>query len=132
MNLKTTILLASVLAVASCGGSEDPAPTESTTPPVEAKIDLAVGAKFYAETCTPCHGATGKGDGAAAAALDPKPRDLTSKEWQESIDDKYLHEIIQYGGGKVGKAIAMPGNPVLGSQPDTMASLIAHIRTMAN
>jgi mono/diheme cytochrome c family protein len=134
MNLKTTILLASVLALASCGGSEDPAPTEnneSSSTSAAGPIDPAVGAEFYATTCTPCHGATGKGDGAASAALVPKPRDLTDKEWQATVTDEYLHEIIQYGGGKVGKALTMPGNPVLGSQPETMASLIAHIRTMA-
>lgn len=133
MNLQTTILLASVLALASCGGSEDPAPSENseaTSNTEAAAIDPALGAEYYAITCTPCHGATGKGDGAASAALVPKPRDLTDKEWQASVDDEYLRKIIQYGGAAVGKQPTMPPNPVLGSQPETLASLVAHIRSM--
>ncbi len=34
------------------------------------------GARDYAQYCVECHGATGKGDGPAAAALNPKPVDL--------------------------------------------------------
>jgi len=39
--------------------------------------DLAEGAKLYQANCLACHGATGKGDGPAAGALDPKPTDFT-------------------------------------------------------
>ena len=35
------------------------------------------GAAFYAENCTLCHGATGRGDGPAAASLPIRPADLT-------------------------------------------------------
>jgi len=35
--------------------------------------DLARGQQLYAQTCSGCHGATGAGDGPAAANLDPKP-----------------------------------------------------------
>lgn len=38
------------------------------------------GKKLYAAQCATCHGAEGKGDGAAAAALTPKPRNFTSEE----------------------------------------------------
>lgn len=129
----TTILLASMLALASCGGSEEPVEqqesnTEASAP---AAVDVKAGADYFATTCSVCHGATGKGDGAGSAALVPKPRDLTDKEWQASVDDEYLRKIIQYGGAAVGKQPTMPANPVLGSQPDTMASLIAYIREMA-
>jgi len=40
--------------------------------------DRADGAAFYAENCTSCHGAEGRGDGPAAAGLKPKPTDLTT------------------------------------------------------
>ncbi len=34
------------------------------------------GKKIYQENCLPCHGATGGGDGPAAAVLKPKPRNF--------------------------------------------------------
>ena len=110
MKLHHALLLIPALALASCGGSENPAPAENGETPVtpDTEIDLAVGAEYYATTCTPCHGATGKGDGAASANLVPKPRDLTDKEWKATIDDDYLRKIIQYGGSMVDKAPTMP------------------------
>ena len=38
------------------------------------------GKKLFTTICVSCHGADGKGDGPAAAALSPKPRNFTSKE----------------------------------------------------
>jgi high-affinity iron transporter len=38
---------------------------------------LALGARVYREQCASCHGATGRGDGPAAAEFKPVPADLT-------------------------------------------------------
>jgi mono/diheme cytochrome c family protein len=38
---------------------------------------VPTGAEDYADFCSACHGASGKGDGDGAAALDRKPADLT-------------------------------------------------------
>jgi mono/diheme cytochrome c family protein len=38
--------------------------------------DVATGARLYAERCSGCHGDHGGGDGPAAAALLPKPRNF--------------------------------------------------------
>jgi mono/diheme cytochrome c family protein len=56
-------------------GAETPTP-----PPTFAGDPAAVqrGSQVFAANCAACHGATGKGDGPAAAALDPKPIDLTN------------------------------------------------------
>ena len=35
------------------------------------------GTEMFASYCSPCHGKSGRGDGPAAAALTPKPADLT-------------------------------------------------------
>jgi len=43
----------------------------------ETKGDPAAGKEKYDQICASCHGPGGKGDGPAAAALDPKPRDLS-------------------------------------------------------
>jgi mono/diheme cytochrome c family protein len=37
---------------------------------------VAGGAELFVENCAACHGATGAGDGPAAASLDPRPADL--------------------------------------------------------
>lgn len=42
----------------------------------------AQGKTVYAAQCATCHGPAGKGDGPAAAALTPKPRNFTSGEWK--------------------------------------------------
>jgi len=41
-----------------------------------------VGERIFARACAACHGATGRGDGPAAADLDPPPRDLTSRRFR--------------------------------------------------
>jgi mono/diheme cytochrome c family protein len=41
---------------------------------------VAKGKTLFAVNCTSCHGALGAGDGAAAAALNPKPRNFTTPE----------------------------------------------------
>ena len=42
--------------------------------------------KLYTTNCGPCHGNNGKGDGIAAAALNPKPADHTSAAVQKESD----------------------------------------------
>ena len=41
---------------------------------------LARGAQIYRQQCSQCHGASGRGDGLAAANLSPKPADLTDAQ----------------------------------------------------
>ena len=45
--------------------------------------DAAAAAKtVFAQRCTLCHGPEGKGDGPAAANLNPKPRNYGDATWQ--------------------------------------------------
>lgn len=71
--------------------------TEGTSATPAAKVDvssllkptpelLARGKTVYQINCASCHGNTGHGDGPAAAALNPKPRNFTEGYWK-------------YGGG---------------------------------
>jgi mono/diheme cytochrome c family protein len=69
--------------------------------------------EIFAQRCTPCHGATGAGDGAASASLTPRPRNFHDPEWQKSVTDEHIQTIIKVGGAAVGKSPAMPGNPDL-------------------
>jgi mono/diheme cytochrome c family protein len=60
--------------------------------PAEAKT-LAQGQKVAQSNCVSCHGARGKGDGAAAVALNPKPADWTSKKVQGESDGEIFWKI---------------------------------------
>jgi mono/diheme cytochrome c family protein len=51
------------------------------------------GKKVAGVNCVSCHGAGGKGDGAAAAALNPKPADWTSKKVQGETDGELFWKI---------------------------------------
>ncbi len=72
------------------------------------KFDLEDGKAVYGMYCATCHGATGKGDGAAAAALNPKPRDLTDVEYITTRSWEDLREVIAQGGANAGMSALMP------------------------
>jgi cytochrome c len=46
---------------------------------------LEEGRKIYEINFVACHGAQGKGDGAAAAAMEPKPRDFTDAAYMKRL-----------------------------------------------
>ncbi len=79
-------------------------------------------------TCAICHGPSGAGDGAAAANLNPKPRNYTDKAWQSSVTDDDLRSIILQGGAAVCKSPTMPGQPQLKDKPEVVNALVAIIR----
>jgi len=60
----------------------------------------------YDKTCVPCHGAAGKGDGAAAKMLKPPPQDFAVALKGKSDAD--ISKIIKEGGKAVGKSASMP------------------------
>ncbi len=95
------------------------------------------GAALYAQHCNLCHGPQGKGDGPAAAALNPKPRDFTSgvfyldanadNETGEPID---LARVIRDGPGAFGGSELMVGfGPTLSD--DDIRDLVAFVRSLA-
>lgn len=86
------------------------------------------GKEIFSQRCTPCHGARGKGDGPASAALTPKPRNFGDAAWQKSVTDEHIEKIIVGGGAAVGKNASMPSNPDLDGKPDVVKALRAHIR----
>ncbi len=51
------------------------------------------GEKVAKTNCMSCHGAKGKGDGAAAVALNPKPADWTSQKVQAESDGEIFWKI---------------------------------------
>jgi len=62
--------------------------------------------QLYEATCAACHGVSGKGDGPAGQALQPKPVDFTTA--LKGKDEAYLTKVITEGGTGVGKSPMMP------------------------
>lgn len=88
-------------------------------------------ASIYSMRCATCHGAAGAGDGAAAVAMDPKPRSFASAEWQQSVTDAHIDAIIVGGGTAVGMSALMPPNPDLAGKPDVVTALRGMVRGFA-
>ncbi len=66
--------------------------------PVPATPDsVRKGAALFAVYCTPCHGASGKGDGLVAAKFVP-PADLTNPDLQKGRTDGYWQSYMSVGG----------------------------------
>ncbi|MBI1946268.1 MAG: cytochrome c [Deltaproteobacteria bacterium] len=85
--------------------------------------------QIFATRCTVCHGATGKGDGPGAAALNPKPRDYSDAAWQKSITDDVLAKVILEGGQAIGKSPLMAPSPDLKGKPEVVKALVAKVRS---
>ncbi len=114
---------------------EEPAkaePEAAPSEPVAAKDPAVEAQEIFQARCVTCHGATGKGDGPGSAALDPKPRNYTSAEWQKSVTDEHLAKIIVEGGATVGLSPLMPPNPDLADKPEVVSALVAVIRSFGN
>jgi mono/diheme cytochrome c family protein len=56
---------------------------------------INAGKILYQTYCSPCHGTKGKGDGAAAAALNPKPADHTSPALLKETDGSLFYKISE-------------------------------------
>lgn len=115
--------VALALAAVALQRSEAPAADQKISAEAKAQAET-----IFAQRCTTCHGANGKGDGPASAGLTPKPRDYTSAEWQDSVTDEHIAKIIKYGGAAVGKSPMMPANPDLTAKDEVVAGLVEHIR----
>jgi len=141
-------LLSGTTLLTSCGGGSDKlnqdqqggaSATPSTpaapaaAPTADIKIDmspehLAMGQATYHTTCAPCHGEKGKGDGPAAAALNPKPRDHSNGAYMDKLTNDHLFKVITQGGAAFGYP-TMPAQPTL--KDDTVKNVIAYVRSLS-
>lgn len=96
----------------------------------QAAADAAQGKAKYQQLCVSCHGASGAGDGAAAAALNPKPRNLTDAAYMKTKTDAQLAKTIKEGGAAVGLSPMMPPWSAALNDQD-IANVVAYLRTLA-
>ncbi|MCH8028728.1 MAG: cytochrome c [Candidatus Dadabacteria bacterium] len=142
-----TLCFFALLFLLSCE-EEKPAPAKREAPavkteevketiePESAKLpaapspqaDPAMGKEKFTAFCSTCHGESGKGDGPAGAALEPKPRDLTDSVYISTLSDDRLYKGIAEGGASVGKSPIMPGWKNALSKEEIW-NVIAYIRT---
>jgi len=91
--------------------------------PLTAETELLQrGAKVYATYCTPCHGGSGRGDGAVARRGYPPPPSLFAENCMNMKDGQLFHAIT-YGQGNM---------PAYAAQvsPDDRWNVILHIRSL--
>lgn len=93
-----------------------------------ASVDMAKAKETYQERCAACHGATGRGDGPGATALNPKPRNYADKAWQATVTDEQIKKTITMGGAAVGKSPIMPASPDLEQKPEIIEGLVKVVR----
>lgn len=123
--------VALVAAAAACnkdsGSSTGGAASATVTTAAAGAITPEVKEMFKAR-CATCHGEDGKGDGPAAAALNPKPRNYTDVAWQDTVKDDEIRKAITMGGASVGKSPIMPASPDLEGKPE-LDGLVAYVRS---
>jgi mono/diheme cytochrome c family protein len=132
--LTTTVLLLSLISI-SARGSNDEAKiydksqdsSQELLAKAESAGDPAKGMEIFQANCAACHGPEGKGDGAAAAALDPKPRDLSDADYVSTLSNEHLLKVISEGGASVGKSLMMAAWGGILSENDIL-NVIAYIR----
>jgi mono/diheme cytochrome c family protein len=139
--MRTTFRLRHLLAVglllaaglAGCGGGreaepaatgESPAatpPAPSVPAPATPAADL--GATVFAQNCSPCHGTQGRGDGPAARALKPSPRNFHDQSYMATRTDAQLLAVIHTGKGSM---------PAWGTRltEEQITAVLAHIRAL--
>ena len=91
--------------------------------------DAAAGKAKFDLFCATCHGPEGKGDGPGGAALNPKPRNYTDKEWQKNTKDEQIFKVIKEGGASVGKSPLMAAWGAALSDDD-INNLVAYVRVL--
>lgn len=93
--------------------------------------DPAKGEQTYKTLCISCHGEKGAGDGAASAALNPKPIDFTDAKHAAQVTDEYIYKMVKDGGAANGKSPLMVAwGPVIGDDAK-IRDVAAYVRAFS-
>lgn len=85
--------------------TEYPVMAKEVIPPIDPKTVMtpnpelmARGKALYAQNCATCHGAEGRGDGAAGKGLNPRPRNFTDKAgWKNGTKVEEIYKTLEEG-----------------------------------
>lgn len=100
------MLMAAVLSASTkawAGELEDISQNITSTPDLIAK-----GKTIFTSNCTSCHGAEGKGDGPAAAAFNPKPRNFTAEKFKQGSSPSATFYTVTNGLGSMPSFASLP------------------------
>lgn len=133
------VMMVGALILTACGGGGDsqssgettrksvPAAYAGKTNPLKGNADAATaGKETYTTYCASCHGETGKGDGPAAASLQPAPANLADKAQSDSED--FLFWVIKEGGSAAGMSASMPAH--LDLSDDQIWQVVTFLQTL--
>jgi mono/diheme cytochrome c family protein len=116
------------IACASDARESEPRESEHRGKARVSKEALTKGQGLYKNTCAPCHGEGGKGDGPAGKIFKPPPQDHTNAAYMDTISDEEMVKTINYGGALKGKP-SMPSNPQI--RGEDMTALVAYVRSLS-
>lgn len=117
-------MLAGLAALALLAAARVAFSTSDDLPPGDAQTGKAV----FQQYCLACHGAAGKGDGPAAAALNPKPANFSDHDRMSKVPESRRIQTVHDGGASVGLSSAMPpfGDTLTDQQ---ILDVLAYVRT---
>ena len=101
------LLLPFALVACSKDTESNRQPPQHQPAPAPASAGNSTNDGLYRSSCAPCHGATGKGQGAMRIP------NLSSVAWQQRVSDEEIAEVITKGRGKM-PAFNLPPNKVDG------------------
>jgi cytochrome c553 len=122
------VLLSVAVAFAACSKKEEGKAATGGGAAAAGTADMVAARAEFKNRCATCHGEEGKGNGPAAGALNPKPRNYTDTTWQKSVTDDQIKKTIVMGGAAVGKSPIMPASPDLDSKPEVLNGIVAVVR----
>jgi mono/diheme cytochrome c family protein len=131
--LAVGVAMSVALAVAvAChpAGADAPAATavKTSAPGGVPAASLERGRTLYKANCAACHGDQGHGDGPAAAAFNPKPRNHADAAAMSQLTDEDIAKVIQFGGA-IKNMPMMPSNPAL--KGADLQAVVAYTRSLS-
>ena len=97
--MKTSIWMAAMVLTVSAGWAAEtwkaPASAKALKNPIARAEGARLGQALFEENCVLCHGKAGKGDGAAAAGMNPKPKSLVDRTVQAQTDGELFWKITE-------------------------------------
>lgn len=127
------LAFAAVLGVVAVAALTQRSSRAASQPPPQARPAASPGQAVYEKHCVECHGTSGKGDGPAALALMPRPRDFTSGRYKIRSTETGSLPTDADLVGSVTRGLpgsAMPGWGGILPEAD-IAAVVTYIKTLS-